>query len=46
MGQYPDAISSFEAIMEGSPDYHTGFNMVLSYFAMGLCDLIKATRKK
>jgi intraflagellar transport protein 88 len=24
LGQYPDAITSFEAIMEGNPDYHTG----------------------
>ena len=24
MGAYQDAITSFEAIMEGSPDYHTG----------------------
>jgi intraflagellar transport protein 88 len=35
MGQYQDAITSFEAIMEAYPDYHTGFNLVLSYFAIG-----------
>lgn len=35
MGQYQDAITSFEAIMEGCPDYHTGFNLVLCYFAIG-----------
>lgn len=35
LGQYPDAITSFESIMEGNADYHTGFNLVLCYFAMG-----------
>ena len=24
MGQFPDAITSFESIMEINPDYHTG----------------------
>ncbi|KAJ3294769.1 Intraflagellar transport protein 88 [Borealophlyctis nickersoniae] len=35
MGQFQDAITSFEAIMEGNPDYHTGFNLILCYFALG-----------
>lgn len=35
MGQYPDAITSFESIMEEKSDYHTGFNLLLCYFAMG-----------
>jgi intraflagellar transport protein 88 len=35
MGQYQDSITSFEAIMEASPDYHTGFNLLLCYFAIG-----------
>ncbi|KAI8920728.1 intraflagellar transport protein 88 [Entophlyctis helioformis] len=35
MGQFQDAITSLEAIMEGSPDHHTGFNLVLCYFAVG-----------
>ena len=35
MGQYPDAVSSFEAIMDSSPDYQTGFNLILCYFAIG-----------
>nr|KAJ3419677.1 Intraflagellar transport protein 88 [Polyrhizophydium stewartii] len=46
MGQFQDAITSLEAIMEGSPDHHTGksmwltlrlgcFNLVLCYFATG-----------
>ncbi|KAI9014777.1 hypothetical protein BC832DRAFT_546444 [Gaertneriomyces semiglobifer] len=35
MGQFQDAITSFEAIMEGSPDFHAGFNLILCYFALG-----------
>eukprot|EP01135_Chromosphaera_perkinsii_P000153 Nk52_evm49s32 gene=Nk52_evmTU49s32 len=35
MGQYQDAISSFEVIMEGNPDTTTGFNLILCYFALG-----------
>jgi intraflagellar transport protein 88 len=35
LGQYQDSITSFEAIMEGCPDYHTGFNLLLCYFAVG-----------
>ncbi|KAJ3118570.1 Intraflagellar transport protein 88 [Phlyctochytrium bullatum] len=35
MGQFQDAITSYESIMESSPDYHTAFNLVLCYFALG-----------
>eukprot|EP00842_Homolaphlyctis_polyrhiza_P000412 jgi/Hompol1/1371/HPOL_005581-RA len=35
MGQFQDAITSLEAIMEGNPDHHTGFNLILCYFAIG-----------
>ncbi|KAJ3218850.1 Intraflagellar transport protein 88 [Dinochytrium kinnereticum] len=35
MGQFQDAITSFESIMESSPDYHTAFNLILCYFALG-----------
>ncbi|GAQ81294.1 hypothetical protein KFL_000760230 [Klebsormidium nitens] len=35
LGQYQDALQSFEAIMDGSPDYQSGFNLVLCYFALG-----------
>ncbi|ORY40383.1 TPR-like protein [Rhizoclosmatium globosum] len=35
MGQFQDAITSFESIMEISPDHHTGFNLILCYFALG-----------
>ncbi|KAI8901160.1 hypothetical protein BC833DRAFT_578676 [Globomyces pollinis-pini] len=41
MGQFQDAITSFEAIMEGNPDYQTGFNLVLCYFAIGDKDKMK-----
>lgn len=27
MGQYQDAITSYEAIMEGTPDYLTGMDL-------------------
>ncbi|KAJ3277140.1 Intraflagellar transport protein 88 [Terramyces sp. JEL0728] len=35
MGQFQDAITSLEAIMEGNPEMQTGFNLVLCYFAIG-----------
>ncbi|KAJ3102294.1 Intraflagellar transport protein 88 [Phlyctochytrium planicorne] len=35
MGQFQDAITSFESIMESTPDYHTAFNLILCYFALG-----------
>ncbi|TPX58753.1 hypothetical protein SpCBS45565_g07909 [Spizellomyces sp. 'palustris'] len=41
MGQFQDAITSFEAIMEGNPDFHAGFNLILCYFALGDRDRMK-----
>ncbi|XP_061176289.1 intraflagellar transport protein 88 homolog isoform X2 [Saccostrea echinata] len=35
MGQYNDAITSFEHIMQESPNFKTGFNLILCYFALG-----------
>lgn len=35
MGQYSDAITSFEHIMSESPNMKTGFNLILCYFALG-----------
>lgn len=35
LGQFQDAIASFEQIMDGSPDVQTGFNLVLCYYAAG-----------
>lgn len=35
MGNYQDAITSFEHIMEGRPDFQTSFNLIVCYFASG-----------
>lgn len=43
MGQYRDAISSFETIMESSPDLMTGFNLLLCYYGIGDTDKLKRT---
>ena len=36
-----DAIPSYETIMGGSPDFQTGFNLILCYFALGDADKMK-----
>ncbi|KAJ3053393.1 Intraflagellar transport protein 88, partial [Rhizophlyctis rosea] len=46
MGQFQDAITSFEGIMETSPEYHTGFNLILCYFALGDRDRMKRGLQK
>ncbi|KAK7108171.1 intraflagellar transport protein 88 homolog [Littorina saxatilis] len=35
MGQYTDAITSFEHIMSEGPNFKTGFNLILCYYALG-----------
>jgi intraflagellar transport protein 88 len=35
MGQFQEAIHSYETIMESYPDFHTGFNLVVCYYALG-----------
>ena len=35
LGQFRDAIESFEIIMGGHPDVLTGFNLILCYYALG-----------
>ena len=35
MGQYNDAITSFEHIMQENPDFKTAFNLLLCYYALG-----------
>jgi len=35
LGQFQDAIASFEQIMEASADVQTGFNLFLCYYALG-----------
>ncbi|KAJ8314795.1 hypothetical protein KUTeg_006945 [Tegillarca granosa] len=41
MGQYNDAITSFEHIMSEAPSFKTGFNLILCYFALGDREKIK-----
>ncbi|XP_071818911.1 intraflagellar transport protein 88 homolog isoform X2 [Apostichopus japonicus] len=43
MGQYNDAITSFEHIMSEQPDYITAFNLILCYFASGDREKMKRT---
>lgn len=35
LGQFQDAIQSYEAIMEGHADFQTGFNLIICYYALG-----------
>lgn len=35
LGQFADAVQSYETIMGGHPDSHTGFNLILCYYALG-----------
>lgn len=35
MGQYTDAITSFDYIMSDNPDYKTGLHLLLCYYALG-----------
>ena len=35
LGQFQDAIASYEQIMEGAADLQTGFNLLLCYYALG-----------
>ncbi|MGH0135920.1 UNVERIFIED_CONTAM: hypothetical protein FKN15_061915 [Acipenser sinensis] len=46
MGQYSDAITSFEHIMSESPNIKTGFNLILCYFATGDRDKMKKAFQK
>jgi intraflagellar transport protein 88 len=46
MGQYKDAIGSFEAVMEGSGDVTTGFNLLLCCYALGDVEKVKRTFTK
>jgi len=34
-GQYSDAVQSFSDVMDNEPDLVTGFNLVVSYYALG-----------
>ncbi|KAJ3601457.1 hypothetical protein NHX12_032425 [Muraenolepis orangiensis] len=46
MGQYSDAVTSFEHIMSESPNVRTGFNLVLCYYATGDRDRMKKAFQK
>jgi intraflagellar transport protein 88 len=35
MGHYQDAAATFEDIMEGNPDFQSGFNLIICYYAIG-----------
>ncbi|WAR06937.1 IFT88-like protein [Mya arenaria] len=46
MGQYTDAITSFEHIMSEAPSFKTGFNLILCYFALGDREKMKRAFQK
>lgn len=46
MGQYGDAITSFEHIMTEEPNFVTGFNLILCHFAMADREKMKRTFQK
>lgn len=35
MGQYQDAMQSFDTVMENVPDHTTGFNLLVCFYALG-----------
>eukprot|EP00824_Muranothrix_gubernata_P021625 TRINITY_DN4757_c0_g1_i1.p1 TRINITY_DN4757_c0_g1~~TRINITY_DN4757_c0_g1_i1.p1 ORF type:complete len:766 (-),score=181.57 TRINITY_DN4757_c0_g1_i1:36-2240(-) len=35
LGEYQDAIDSYENIMDNEPDFQTGFNLIVCYYALG-----------
>ena len=41
LGQFQDAIQSFETIMNSMPDFQSGFNLILCYFALGDAEKMK-----
>ncbi|XP_059758980.1 intraflagellar transport protein 88 homolog isoform X9 [Balaenoptera ricei] len=45
-GQYSDAINSFEHIMSMAPNLKAGFNLILSYFAVGDREKMKKAFQK
>nr|XP_051706037.1 intraflagellar transport protein 88 homolog isoform X5 [Oryctolagus cuniculus] len=45
-GQYSDAINSFEHIMSMAPNLKAGFNLILSYFAIGDQEKMKKSFQK
>jgi intraflagellar transport protein 88 len=43
LGQYNDAVTSFEHIMVEEPTFRTGLNLTLCYYALKDCDKMKRT---
>lgn len=43
MGQYRDAVNSFETIHEGTGDISAGFNLILCHYALGEKEKMKRT---
>ena len=43
LDQYNDAITSFEHIMGEEPDFQTGFNLILCYYALADREKMKRT---
>jgi intraflagellar transport protein 88 len=41
LGQFQDAVPSYETIMGGNPDFQTGFNLILCYLALGDAEKMK-----
>jgi len=41
LGQYHDAVESFESILQGEPTFQNAFNLLLCYFALGDKDKMK-----
>lgn len=46
LGQYSDAITSFEQIMSESPNIKAGFNLILCYYAIGDRERMKKAFQK
>ena len=35
LGQFQEAVDTYESIMETQPDHHTGFNLIVGYYGLG-----------
>ena len=46
LGQYQEAIQSFEFVMTESPSFQTGFNLMVCHYAMGNKDGMKLAFQK
>jgi len=41
LGQFQEAITNYEAVMLGNPDFQTGFNLIVCYYALGDTEQMK-----